>query len=104
MKLYNKKILFEYAIEKANGNKPFEIRKNDCDYQVGDLIHYDVIVDDKNYEHACYDGVKHYFERAIFEITYITSYEQKDGYVVFGERQVNKDVKYVITPCMVFND
>ena len=40
MQLHDLKIKHEYLLEVAKGNKPFEIRKNDRDYQVGDLIRF----------------------------------------------------------------
>ena len=33
-----KKIQKEYFWDILNNNKRFEIRKNDCDYQVGDIV------------------------------------------------------------------
>ena len=62
--------------QKLLGNKKFEIRYNDRNFEVGDLISYTVIDDDNMNEQ-----VKNY----IYKITYITDYEQKDGYVVFGD-------------------
>lgn len=38
MKTHNKKLIQPYFDDVWNGNKTFEIRKNDCDYQVGDLL------------------------------------------------------------------
>ena len=40
MKLHELKIKHEYLVEIVLGNKTFELRKNDRDYQVGDLIHF----------------------------------------------------------------
>lgn len=40
MKLHELKIKHEYLIEVDRGNKTFELRKNDRDYQVGDLIRF----------------------------------------------------------------
>lgn len=40
MKLHELKIKHEYLVEVARGVKTFELRKNDRDYQVGDLIHF----------------------------------------------------------------
>ena len=36
--IHKVKILFAYFIEIENGNKKFEIRKNDRDYKVGDEL------------------------------------------------------------------
>lgn len=64
----------------ASGQKTFEIRKNDRDYQVGDTL--------RLYEHNPdtdiqwdYHG-RHPQIRA--EIIYISQAYQKDGYVVLG--------------------
>ena len=40
MQIHNLKIKHEYLLEVAKGNKTFELRKNDRDYQVGDLIRF----------------------------------------------------------------
>lgn len=73
------KIKAEYAKAKIGLNKLFEIRFNDRDYHVGDVIKYTVI-DDEIVNAQIADNV--------YTISYITSYEQKEGYVVFGEKVV----------------
>lgn len=40
MKLHELKIKHECLSDIALGKKTFELRKNDRDYQVGDLIHF----------------------------------------------------------------
>ncbi len=40
MKLHELKIKHEYLIDVTIGTKTFELRKNDRDYQVGDLIRF----------------------------------------------------------------
>ena len=40
MKLHELKIKHEYLVEVDMGRKTFELRKNDRDYQVGDLIRF----------------------------------------------------------------
>lgn len=98
MKLHELKIEKQYAIEKVGGRKMFEIRKNDRDFQVGDLIHY-IVVDDETREDITSAKIKvglpilealdrFEFALKLYRITYITDYEQKDGYVVFGEEEV----------------
>lgn len=32
----------------------------------------------------------HKIDKKTYEITYVTNYNQRDGYVVFGEREVNR--------------
>lgn len=44
MKLHELKIKQEYWEEVMSNNKNFELRKNDRDYQVGDLINFKVII------------------------------------------------------------
>lgn len=79
MKLLEKKLLSKYARAKLDGIKPFEIHKNDCDYQVGDLVRY-TIPDD--------ESLNEIFKDRLYQIVYITDYEQKDGYIVFCDKRV----------------
>lgn len=81
MKLHNLKIKAEYANAKLKGVKPFEIRLNDRNYQVGDLIKY-----------TCTDSqiVAQEMDKRLYYIAYITDYEQKDGYVVFCDKEVEQ--------------
>jgi hypothetical protein len=77
-KIHNLEIRAEYALPKLKGDKMFEIRKNDRNYEVGDIIHYRVIDDEKlNYE----------MFTKFYKIKYITDYAQQYGYVVFGEQE-----------------
>ena len=77
MKLHEIKLMSEYAKAKHKGIKPFEIRKNDRDYKVGDLVTY-TVPDSEIYNTL--------FKNKVYQITYITKYEQKDGYVVFTDK------------------
>ena len=43
MKIHELKIKEKYYKEVALGYKPFELRKNDRDYQEGDLIKFTVV-------------------------------------------------------------
>lgn len=81
MKLHNLKIKAEYAKAKLLGDKPFEIRLNDRDFNVGDEVKY-----------TCIDSsiINEAISKKLYYITYITNFEQKDGYVVFGDREVGK--------------
>jgi hypothetical protein len=93
MKLHELKLLEQYAQAKKDGIKPFEIRKNDRDFKVGDLVKYNII---ETYiepapphrtltrESKNIDLVK-YFNVRVFKIQYITNYKQKENYVVFSE-------------------
>ena len=68
MKLHELKIKDEYFKEVLRENKTFELRKNDRDYQVGDLIHFVDI-----------DGNPSYNEKLVFQITYILQNVQEYG-------------------------
>lgn len=81
MTLHYLKIKAEYANAKLKGDKPFEIRLNDRNFHVGDVIRY-----------TCIDSqiVDEKIREKLYYITYITNFEQKDGYVVFGDKEVEK--------------
>lgn len=58
----------------ASGRKRFEIRKDDRDYQVGDILIL-----------QCINNIGGYIGTPIsVEIIYKTTYQQKDGYCVLG--------------------
>lgn len=58
-----------------SGNKTFEIRFNDRGYQKGDKVLLEEI---NSFHHGCTG-------RSLrVEITYVTSYQQRDNYVVFA--------------------
>lgn len=80
------KILQCYADAKVAGDKLFEIRNNlDRGFQKGDIVIYIVINDS-------YVRIRnHPLNGKEYEITYVTNYEQKDGWVVFGEREVKHE-------------
>ncbi|EIQ7125990.1 DUF3850 domain-containing protein [Enterococcus faecalis] len=71
--IHELKILPEYFEAVVSGNKRFEIRKNDRNYQKGDILRLN------EYQEGQYTGDVH-----VAEITYITDYAQQDGYVVLG--------------------
>lgn len=93
MKLHELKLIEQYAKAKKDGIKPFEIRNNDRNFEVGDLVKYKIV---ESYiepypphRSLIRDSQKSdlvsYFENRVFKIRYITDYEQKDGYVVFTD-------------------
>lgn len=84
MKVHKLKILPEYYNAQVKGIKNFEIRKNDRNYQIGDWLLL------KEYN----PKIKKFTERKVMvEITYITNYQQKDGYVVLGTKYIKEWVK-----------
>lgn len=85
MKLHEIKIDAQFVDAKTEGLKYFEIRKNDRDYQVGDLVRYTVV----NADYSTTDMLAvSLLERKVFQIEYITDYAQKDGYIVWQEREL----------------
>jgi ASC-1-like (ASCH) protein len=77
MAAHELKILPEYFKAQKEGKKNFEIRKNDRGYQVGDLL----ILEEYDPETNNFTG-----RNMIVEITYMTDYMQKEGYVVLGTK------------------
>lgn len=78
------KIRPEFLQRIKSGTKTFEIRKNDRDFQVGDTLllkEFDPAIGWP--DHGAYESV-------LVEVVYITSFEQKDGYVVMGIKEVFK--------------
>lgn len=76
MKLHELKILHKYLIDVSLGIKTFELRKNDRDYQVGDLIHFIDVKEDKNTS----KGIEPYInEDELYRITYVLKDVEKYG-------------------------
>lgn len=74
MKIHSLKILPEYFEAVVQGYKKFEIRENDRDYQVGDKLELHEFIPDKGYTG----------DYLMVQVTYMTDYAQKNGYVVMG--------------------
>ncbi|KAF1291069.1 DUF3850 domain-containing protein [Candidatus Enterococcus leclercqii] len=68
------KIRQEFFEPVIQGKKRFEIRKNDRNFKVGDIIMLEEID-----ENSVYTG-----DSFKTRITFITDYQQKGGYVVLG--------------------
>lgn len=66
-----------------SGQKRFEIRKNDRDYQVGDIL----VIREFNQPRGEYCD---YSAPIRAKVVYIDSFEQKDGYVVLGIQMEGK--------------
>ena len=76
------KIQLEYANRILDEAKKFEVRKNDRDYQVGDLLRFKVI----DTKYACpREEVDHELNNQAYRITYIhTGLGMQPGYVILG--------------------
>ncbi|MFS7388562.1 ASCH/PUA domain-containing protein [Carnobacterium maltaromaticum] len=79
MKVHELKIGSEFYEAVKDGRKKFEIRKNDRNYQEGDIL----ILKE-------YDPLTQLFSGEIIkvEITYMTDWEQKNEYVVLGIEEI----------------
>ena len=78
MKLHELKILHQYLIDVTLGTKTFELRKNDRDYQVGDLIRFiDIGEDDTRTTKCWYEP--HIDENQLYRITYVLKNVEKYG-------------------------
>ena len=90
MKLHELKIKHEYLIEVDRGRKTFELRKNDRDYQVGDLIHF-VDIDGNNH----IIGNPAYNKKLVFQITYVLKdvpeYGLDKDYCILGIKKLKID-------------
>jgi ASC-1-like (ASCH) protein len=73
--VHEMKIIPEYFQAVINGNKSFEIRRNDRDFSVGDVL----LLNEYNAEQNKYTG-----RRVRVKIIYITNYAQVENYVVMG--------------------
>ncbi len=74
--IHELKILPVYFEEVISGRKQFEVRKNDRNFQLGDQLIL------KEWNKEGFTGRSYHSE-----ITYITDYMQKEGYVVLGIRE-----------------
>lgn len=72
-RIHNLKILPIYFTEVVSKRKTFEIRKNDRDFCVGDMVRL------KEWEKGDYTG-----REVTAQVTYLTDFQQKPGYLVFS--------------------
>ncbi|KAA8811534.1 DUF3850 domain-containing protein [Lactobacillus crispatus] len=79
IKEHRVKILPSYFEAQVNNSKNFEIRKNDRNYQVGDLL----LLEEYNPTTANYTG-----REVHCLITYKTTFKQVPGYVVLGTKKL----------------
>ena len=75
------KILTEYLLPILKGIKRFEVRKNDRDYKVGDILHLTQFFPSTRDEEAHYGSID-----IAVRVTYILSNPEyvKDDYVILG--------------------
>lgn len=79
---HNIKILKNYADRILSGEKDFEVRLNDRDYQKGDILIFTVINNKDGEKVIGYDGMKR-------EIKYIhAGLGMKEDYVILGLKEV----------------
>ncbi len=78
---HNLKIEQPYFQAVLDGDKLFEVRFNDRCYQKTD----GVLLEEHN-------GTTYTGRKILAVITYVTNYNQRDNWVVFGIRIINKDV------------
>lgn len=80
MKTHELKILPAFFEQVANGNKPFEIRENDRDFKLNDVLLLREIEPARSpHEPALYTG-----RMKAVKVTYITDFQQKPDFVVMG--------------------
>lgn len=98
------KILEHFADAVVSGDKTFEVRKNDRNYQRGDRVKFMAIgqgitvdfpvkhpVDEKMYEITYDFPVKHPINEKMYEITYVLKgWGIEEGYCVFGIKEVQE--------------
>ena len=94
MKIHELKLDTFYFDDVKSGVKTFEIRKNDRDYQVGDLLSLSRFEDGKylkrkiglytNKENSLKEVPLNEADTILMVVNYIDDYEQKDGYIVIG--------------------
>lgn len=80
------KIKSEYLYPILKGDKRFEVRKNDRNFQVGDLIHL------REFYPATSEQEAHYGKsQGTYKITYLLNNEEycKGDYVIFGFESVD---------------
>lgn len=93
MKLHELKIKHKYLIDIESGIKTFEIRKNDRDYQVGDLVHF---IDLQDFTLNIYQPLIICNQNALYRIVYvlkdIPEYGLDIDYCIIGIKEI-KEIK-----------
>lgn len=83
MTVHELKIEPKYFVPVIEGIKTFEIRKDDRGYKSGDLLHL------KEFDGETFTG-----KSVVMEITYITYYNQVQGYAVLAINPASFEVLY----------
>ena len=84
------KIRADFADRVLSGEKTFELRKNDRDFQRGDEIIFQVV---RLYGSACEADEEHLLNEKTYTITYVLSgWGLKKGYVALGIKPVQDDI------------
>ena len=74
----------EYFYRICSGQKSFEIRKNDRDFQVGDTLILKEYDPEKGWpDHGSYASVR-------ADIIYTSTFAQQEGYIVLGIKVLEK--------------
>lgn len=81
MKVHELKTHPQYYNAVVSGKKTFEIRENDRDYQVGDLL----VLREWNPESEGYTGASE-----LRFVSYVTTYGQPEGQVVLALQEVRR--------------
>lgn len=98
MKLHELKIKRSYFEDIIAGRKTFEVRKNDRDFQEGDLVCFKVVDED-----TAPATIRDCFKRAlvdpykVFRITYVLKnvpeYGLNEDYCIFGIAEMKEEVQ-----------
>lgn len=83
MKEHKLKTWIPYYQEVKNGNKTFEIRKNDRDFEVGDIL----ILEEWNHDTQTYTG--NFIYKKVKYITQGGKFGIEEGYVVMSLANFN---------------
>lgn len=85
--LHNLKLQRKYADRIIDGQKTFEVRLNDRDYQVGDIIIFTTLENDKPDE-----TVNHKINNKEYEITYVhANYGMDDDYRQLPDGEISEE-------------
>jgi hypothetical protein len=80
MSTHELKILPAFFEQVLNGNKPFEIRENDRDFKLHDVL----LLREIEPARSVHEEVKYTGRMKAVRVTYITDFQQKPGFVVMG--------------------